>query len=845
MKVNPADLHIETDDAGFILGQSLLGDQLGSEATVWLERSGEIHSVSMSRAVEVSAGVQFSPANATLTVVMAHDSLKDGAFGKRIRLRYKDSVEFTGEVKIVDVNYSIQNNKAKTAVRIQAIGIVERFNRLVLNDLQRPEETAGIRAASLIVSSDVVIEANNCNRLMAARGQSTVKLMTVLKETANTQLARFYVDKRNVLILDGDPSPEPVIFFSDDPAVEGRTDYRSVAMKQDVENTITAASVVTKQSMKVTDTAGQEQDVQLTAVVRHPSAVVTHEELYEVDVPLRQNEVDAWAQSFPLLGFTRMEPAQLVCAWQDELDALELTEIVSIQKDGQTYRAGVKAIRYDIVANQDGMTWTVSLELLPGHLVEYTPVIAPSDPKRFKAVAVNDHRIDLSWSAPALRNSFTGYELRYAQGPKPPATRTQGTLLATVNDDIVSYSHTGISSATRYSYSIWAVTTNPAVSSNAVTTGAATPETIPSAVRSVTAAKTSTAVHKLTWLPPVSPGTDIDHYMIRGSNQPPSATGDYWFADVPYGTNTWTSTNGQLGLNQVVHWGVWAVTRGGAVSEVARVSQNTNETVPSGVGNLSVIAPAYNSVNVSWTPSANVTDLNHYRVAWFINGGRAPGANEGYQIGTSGTSVGLTQVQMNSWHDVSVFPITNGGLVGPRVSGAVLTPQGIFSKVYDGGVAWTQSYRENGAPSSLGSGNAQNLYYGYGDSFNGNQRSLAGWNLPGDIVNCYSIDRVIMRIYNLHAYNNSGADCWFGVHGYTGPPGTWGGGATSLATYRMPKPGWVEIDVTAWAAPHFRNGGRGFFLGPPPSNSSAYYGYAAGTPGPAPSLRIEYRTLGG
>ena len=73
MTLDPTDLHIETDDAGFILGQSRLGDSLGSEATVWLERKGQIHSLSMTRAVAVDAGVQFSPVTPTLTVVMAHD----------------------------------------------------------------------------------------------------------------------------------------------------------------------------------------------------------------------------------------------------------------------------------------------------------------------------------------------------------------------------------------------------------------------------------------------------------------------------------------------------------------------------------------------------------------------------------------------------------------------------------------------------------------------------------------------------------------------------------------------------------------------------------------------------
>ena len=202
---------------------------------------------------------------------------------------------FIGHIKSTTYSSAATNDGPKTFMTINAVGITESTNKSVAFDYSRPEETAGVRANTL--SPSLVVDAINCNRLMAVRGSSNIKWMTVLQETSDAQLARFYVSKDNVLTMDGNPSPEPTVFFSDDPGVEGRTDYNSVAMAEQLENTITAIGVQAK------------QDETLKATNRHPSAVVVHEETYEADLPLRQNEIDAWAASFPLLGFTRLEPS--------------------------------------------------------------------------------------------------------------------------------------------------------------------------------------------------------------------------------------------------------------------------------------------------------------------------------------------------------------------------------------------------------------------------------------------------------------------------------------------------------------------------------------------------------
>lgn len=831
MNLSAADLHIETNDNGFILGQSFLGDTITDEENVWREVRTDFSSLSLTRSVSVEKGVLFRPEAATLTLRTPTTVYMSGVFGRRVRILWKDEVLFVGEVKSASLASNAEHEGDKTYMNITAVGLVEHVNNYVLYNFSAPQQNAGERITTAVpLGLDVSV--NNCLRPMAAREASNIKLISVLQDASDAQIARFYVDKQNALIVDGSPAADPVVVFSDDHSLPGHVCYRNVNMSENLANTITGVVVEAK------------QDESLTAINRHPSAVVTHEESYQIDLPVDQTEVTAWAQSFPLMGYTRLEPSSLDTYWQDGLAALELTQLVDIYWKGNYYRAGVKAINFDIRPDhEDGLEWDVKVDLMPGHLLEFTSIIAPSEPNAFEAVVLDDHNIELSWARPALPNNMNGYELRVAQGSIPP-DRTDGVVVASLGNDVTTFTHAGLTSNTEYAYSLWATTTNALVGSKRVTAVAKTRETVPTAVRNLTVVKGgSPDLHTLTWTAPALPG-DVASYDVRYRTDgiDPTPTTGTQAALVPYGTNTLTQSG--LVRNRTYRWGVFPKTGLGAYGPGAFVTRDTNETLPSAPRNVDAYATAYNNVHLHWDAPATVGDMNRYVVRWDYNS--APSLSSGHAWTTVGSAVHDLDLATSgaTTYGFTVWGLTVGNLTGPGGSDVATTPQGIFNKYWEGEAVWTQSYKSNNTPSSLGSGFADDLYYGYGDSFNGNQRSMAGWGLPGDIVNCYAVDRVELHIYNKHTWNNSGADCWFGVHGWTGVPGTFQQSAGGLAVYHMSKPGWLDVDATGWLAGQLRAGAKGITLGPAPSNANAYYGYAAGVRGPRPLIKVWYRTIG-
>lgn len=831
--IDPTKLSIQTDDGGFVLGQSLLGTTLASASNEWRTVTADFTSLQISRSVQTQSGVLFRPEAATLSVVTRVEDYFSGVTGQRIRVLWNGSVIFAGEMKSATLSsQSDWDHKPgdNTYMTIQAVGLVANLNDYVLTGYTRPQETVATRLTSSFIPSPYAITVNNCNRILAARGQSNVKLFTVLAEATDAQIARVYVDCNNTLVVDGDPAPDPVITFGPDAS---NAQFRAVSWDQNTDNTIT------------TVVAQAKQDNTVYATASYPDAVILHQESYTVDLPTDGTDVNAWAQSFPLQGYAGIEPSSLDTYWQDSLVGLELLHLVRIVWKGHTYLAGVSGISHNISPDTltGGLVWDVSLSFMPAHLLEYSPVLAPSSPVGFNASPANDHAINLSWAVPAVPNSMTGYELRRATGPDAPATRSDGTLVASLGTTVTNYQDTGRDSNVTYSYSLWAITSNAAVYSKIVTAQATTPETIPSAPRTLTVGKTATTTHSLTWTAPAAPGDDVTSYELRFRTDgvdPTSSTGTV-FATIAYGAVSYSASN--LARNVTYHWGLFPKTQLGAYGPGAFASQNTNETVPGAVPSLSVTAPNYQTLSASWGAASPLTDFDHYHLEWLYNSAPTTPGTGNVWANTAGTSFS-SGANMNTAYGVSVWPVTKGGLYGPRASGNATTPQGIFSHTVDLNPTWSQSYRSNNAPSSLGSGDPRNLYYGNGDSFNANQRSMAGFGVPANVTNCYAIDRVTLSIYSLHTWNST-ALCYFGAHTSAGQPGsfqqTWGG----LFTATMPKPGWVTIDVTSQMAGPLRAGAQGITLGPAPSDSNSYYGYAAGTPGPAPTLHIEYRTIGG
>jgi len=174
-----------------------------------------------------------------------------------------------------------------------------------------------------------------------------------------------------------------------------------------------------------------------------------------------------------------------------------------------------------------------------------------------------------------------------------------------------------------------------------------------------------------------------------------------------------------------------------------------------------------------------------------------------------------------------------------------------------------KSYRGNNAQRTDSSGLA-NCYYGMttlsGGSTWGEQKSLARFDIPGEIRNCVSVDSVQIKWYNNHHDQNSGGKVSMVAHHNPTLGTTFGGstGALLLDTgasvlWPAPKPGWIngQAPPNEWYHVGFLHssgrptiyeeirvqGLQGFgLIRPVGISGNAGYGYAARNP----RLYIKY-----
>lgn len=155
---------------------------------------------------------------------------------------------------------------------------------------------------------------------------------------------------------------------------------------------------------------------------------------------------------------------------------------------------------------------------------------------------------------------------------------------------------------------------------------------------------------------------------------------------------------------------------------------------------------------------------------------------------------------------------------------------------------WSKTYTAGGAPRN----DTSYAMQGYADSYNGNNRSLIGFNyaaIKADLAGA-TIKSCKIVIGNYSTYNFSGGTCYLGTHVYAGQPGSWSGGSvyerrTSI-NHGYGASFVKEMGVAV--GNEFKAGTtKGIAIGPAPSNASAYYGhYRGATMSGHPYLSITY-----
>jgi hypothetical protein len=157
-------------------------------------------------------------------------------------------------------------------------------------------------------------------------------------------------------------------------------------------------------------------------------------------------------------------------------------------------------------------------------------------------------------------------------------------------------------------------------------------------------------------------------------------------------------------------------------------------------------------------------------------------------------------------------------------------PPSVQNYSWSGHYNWVRSYKSNNGYMTNTNGLA---YQGQDPSgYNGNQHSHFGFSQVdfASMLSGASNISISLYLYYSHWYNNSGGTAVIGYHNNWGDPGTAGssGGSYNLIQRGgVPKPGSFSIDVSGWAGAMQNGSFRGIALGPGPSSSYTYYGYAS------------------
>lgn len=169
-----------------------------------------------------------------------------------------------------------------------------------------------------------------------------------------------------------------------------------------------------------------------------------------------------------------------------------------------------------------------------------------------------------------------------------------------------------------------------------------------------------------------------------------------------------------------------------------------------------------------------------------------------------------------------------------------ITRQAVWS------ATWGQAYRASGGPTGA---NNSMLYQGSsGDSYNGRQRSLIGFDYASiqSALAGSSVTAVDFWIDLRHTYWNGGGTFCLGSHNNASKPGVWGGttGRDFISNISVPNSGGRWYSVSTEFGSSLRDGSAKGITLQAPNNDRTYYGYASGGPGTSsdrmPVIRVTY-----
>ncbi|WP_179367912.1 fibronectin type III domain-containing protein [Candidatus Nitrosotenuis sp. DW1] len=299
---------------------------------------------------------------------------------------------------------------------------------------------------------------------------------------------------------------------------------------------------------------------------------------------------------------------------------------------------------------------------------------APGAPTGLAAVATSPTKIDLSWNAPSNNGGYpiTGYKIEYKKG-----TGSYISLVSNTANATTSYSHTGLTTGTTYTYKISAISsigTGAASTEASTTPTTASTATVPGAPTGLAATAVSATQVNLSWSAPSNGGSAITGYKIEYK----SGTGPY--SVLVSNTASTSTTYSHTGLTTGTTYtykisAINSIGTGSASSEASATptatSQQFTATAP-GSPSLSATAVSATQINLSWsTPNDGGSAITGYK----IEVKKGTGSFETLVSNTASTSTTYSHTDLTSG-TVYYYRVSAINSIGTGTSGdASATPK--------------------------------------------------------------------------------------------------------------------------------------------------------------------------
>src|SRR5574338_205451 len=228
----------------------------------------------------------------------------------------------------------------------------------------------------------------------------------------------------------------------------------------------------------------------------------------------------------------------------------------------------------------------------------------PSAPTGLSGIAVSPTQVNLFWTAPS-GFTITGYKIEYKT-----SSSSYSTLVANTASTTTSYSHTGLTTGTAYSYKVYAINsvgTSVASSEISVTPTSSSVGALPGFPTGLTATAMSPTQINLSWSAP----SDNGGYPITGYKiEYRIGSGSYSTLVASTGSAATTYSHTGVTAGQVYVYHVYAITSFGTSAKssaeaTAQPKSASSSSAPAAPSALTATAVSPTQVNLSWSAPSN------------------------------------------------------------------------------------------------------------------------------------------------------------------------------------------------------------------------------------------------